>query len=97
MIYQALKGEKTQRTIEYLGTDFKTYKIYLEKTFKPGMTWENHGTVWHIDHIVPLMYQNPTREEVIKRLHYKNTHAMFAKENLSKGNRFISDVNYHSD
>lgn len=29
-------------------------KRHLEKLFTPEMTWENYGTVWEIDHKVPL-------------------------------------------
>ena len=53
------------------------------------MTWENYGKIWHIDHIVPINYNNPTLEEVIKRLHYLNTQPLWASENISKGNRYI--------
>ena len=30
------------------------------------MNWENHGKLWHIDHIIPLKYNNPSIEEVIE-------------------------------
>ena len=55
-----------------------------------GMSWENYGAVWDIDHIVPIKYQNPTIEEVIERLHYKNTQPLWKKDNIVKGNRYIS-------
>lgn len=28
-------------------------KSHLESNFQPGMTWENRGKFWHIDHILP--------------------------------------------
>ena len=93
---QALKSQKTKHSIEYLGCDIETYKIYLSGMLqknipsKTDMTWENYGTVWHIDHIVPLKYENPTLEEIIKRLHYKNTQPLWAEDNLSKSNKYIS-------
>ena len=49
------------------------------------MTWDNYGE-WHIDHITPLKYNNPSLEEVIERLHYTNTQPLWAEDNLSKGN-----------
>ena len=52
------------------------------------MTWETHGD-WHIDHITPLKYNNPTIEEVMERLHWTNTQPLWASENISKSNRFI--------
>ena len=52
------------------------------------MTWENHGE-WHIDHIIPLMYETPTLKDIVKRLHYTNTQPLSAKANMEKGNRYI--------
>ena len=33
--------------------------------------------------------KEPTIDDIIKRLHYTNLQPMWAKENLSKGNKFI--------
>ena len=58
------------------------FKKHIEKSFQEGMSWGNHGDVWHIDHIIPLKYENPTLEEVIERLHYTNTQALTIADNL---------------
>jgi hypothetical protein len=89
-VYRALKKSKSKKSIEYLECDIDTYKKYIEKQFVEGMTWDNYGTEWHIDHIVPLKYNNPKIEEVIKRLHYENTQPLWVKDNLIKGNQYIS-------
>jgi hypothetical protein len=94
-IYKALKtcgGLKTKRTQQYIGCDYSTLKIHIEKQFKPGMNWENHGSSWHVDHIIPIKYENPTEKDldiVIQRLHYTNLQPLWASENMSKGNRWI--------
>jgi hypothetical protein len=87
-VRHGLKANKSKHSIEYLGCPIDEFKQHIEKQFKEGMTWDNHGE-WHIDHIVPLKYNNPTIEEVIERLHYTNTQPLLASENMSKGNRFI--------
>jgi hypothetical protein len=84
----ALKGNKSQRSVQYLGCTIKEYKVYIEAKLEQWMTWANHGE-WHIDHITPLLYKNPTLKELKKRLHYTNTQPLEAKENISKGNRRI--------
>jgi len=87
-IYHALKRKKTKRTMEYLRCTIEEFKKHIEDQFQEGMTWDNHGD-WHIDHIIPLYYENPSIEEVIERLHYKNTQPLWAEENISKGNRYV--------
>ena len=87
-VRKALKCEKSKRSVEYLGCSIDEFKEHIEKKFQEGMTWDNHGE-WHIDHFIPLKYENPTIEEVIERLHYTNTQPLWASENMSKGNRFI--------
>jgi len=91
-IHAALKSDKTERSIEYLGCTIVEFKAHIESQFTEGMTWENHGT-WHIDHIVPIKFkkdgQVPTSEDTIERLHWRNTQPLWAAENIAKGNRFV--------
>lgn len=88
-VREALKSNKRRHTLEYLDCSVVQLKQHLESQFKHDMTWENHGALWHIDHIVPVHYQTPTLEEVIGRLHYTNLQPLYVKDNLTKGNRFV--------
>ena len=94
-VYHALQGNKEMSSKEYLGCDIQMLRQHIESQFTEGMSWKNYGSEWHIDHKVPLKYQQngqpPTLEEVAERLHYTNTQPMWASENISKGNRFISE------
>jgi hypothetical protein len=57
------------------------------KLFKPGMTWENYGTYWHIDHKVPVVVHNFNRPEDIDfRLCWalRNLQPLEALENMKK-------------
>ncbi len=91
-IREAMKANKSKKSLEYLGCDIATFRTHLESTFKENMTWENQGE-WEIDHIIPVAYKQdgvePSIEEVGLRLHYTNTQAMWASENRAKGNRYI--------
>lgn len=86
--WTALKSKKTKRSIEYVGCTIEDFKTHLESKFTEGMTWETQGK-WHIDHIIPLKYGNPSLEETIERLHWTNTQPLWASENMAKGNRYI--------
>ena len=83
------KKRKRNSSTEHLGCNTETFKKHIEQQFTEGMSWENYGK-WHIDHRIPLKYNKPSLEEVVKRLHYTNTHPMWASENISKGCRYIS-------
>lgn len=87
-VRNSLKNNKELSSKEYLGCNVEELKMHIENQFHEGMTWDNYGE-WHIDHIVPLKYENPTLEETIKRLHFSNTQPLWAKDNIAKGNRFI--------
>ena len=51
------------------------------------MNWKNYGE-WHLDHIIPISYAKK-EEEIYELNHYTNFQPLWAKDNLSKGNRFI--------
>ena len=103
-VWGALKRNKSKKSLEYLGCDIPTFKEHIEKSFKEGMNWDNHGygdDCWNIDHIIPVLYKQdniePSVEEVGKRLHYTNCQALWSSENISKGNRYISDYRIDSE
>lgn len=81
------KNTKTGSAVRDLGCTIEELKVYLEKQFKDGMTWQNHGK-WHIDHIIPLISFNlEDREQFLKACHYTNLQPLWAKDNLSKGGK----------
>lgn len=86
-ICRGKKIDKAYRTIELLGCSIQDARLHIEKQFKEGMTWENHGThTWHIDHIKPCALFDLTKpEEQKKAFHYTNLQPLWAEENLRKG------------
>jgi hypothetical protein len=79
---------KTSKTMTILGTDYKTFKEYLEGLWEPWMSWDNYGLYkmdtfnygWDIDHIIPTSSAK-TEEEVLKLNHYTNLKPLCSKVN----------------
>lgn len=79
---------KNVHTESLNGCSWEQLKQHLEQQFNEGMTWDNYGSVWHIDHIIPIASFNLTvKEEQVKCFHYTNLQPLFAKDNLTKGSR----------
>ena len=82
------RGTKAGRRWEDLvGYTVDQLKKQLEKLFEPGMTWNNYGTYWHIDHKIPIAVFNFERPEDIDfRLCWslKNLQPLEAKDNNRK-------------
>jgi len=84
------KIHKDNQTRNILGIDLEGFKKYLEIKFQPNMTWDNYGE-WHIDHTIPLNSAN-SEEELYKLCHYTNLQPLWAKDNLSKGCKILSEL-----
>lgn len=79
---------KKETTLKLIGCTLEELKIYLENRFKKGMSWQNYGE-WHIDHIKPISsFDLNIIENQKKAMHYTNLQPLWAKENISKGNKF---------
>ena len=78
------KGEMS--SFEIIGCSKDDLRKHLESNFKGGMTWQNYGSYWHIDHIVPLISAK-SPEEVKKLCHWTNLQPLTAFENISKGSK----------
>lgn len=76
---------------ELVGYSFEELINHLESKFKTGMTWDNYGTYWHIDHITPMSWFSfeSTEDEAFKKCwSLSNLQPLEAALNISKGNRF---------
>ena len=85
-------GQKKGSISKLIGCEWESLIAHLESQFKPGMTWENYGTIfehgdgWHIDHIRPCnSWPDLTDIEQQKEcFHWSNLQPLWAKENLQK-------------
>lgn len=85
MLRLAKAKKNGRRTTSFLGTTFEDAKIRLESKFRKGMTWQNHGSVWEIDHIVPLASFDLSKPESLKFAnHISNLQPLFIYENRKK-------------
>lgn len=89
-----LSGQKKSAwTMRVVGCTRDFLVSYLESKFKDGMSWENHGKTWHVDHIRPCASFDLTKEENVKAcFHYTNLQPLFAKDNILKRDRWIDSA-----
>lgn len=76
---------RTER-VRLTGCSMWFLKEWLEAQFSVGMTWENYGSVWHIDHKRPRASFNLLDpKDQHDCYHYSNLQPLFAQDNLAKG------------
>jgi hypothetical protein len=57
---------KIKSTKKYVGTKYENVARWLEFNFTDEMTWENYGTFWDIDHVIPVSKWDLKNEEEIE-------------------------------
>lgn len=78
-------GKKANKTMSYHGCTIQELISHVESTWQSGMSWENYGTYWEIDHIKPIaMFNFEEQSEIYRCFNYKNLQALTREENLSK-------------
>ena len=63
----------------------------IEKKFALGMSWDNYGEVWQVDHIDPLAhlaYLGESDENFIKAWSLSNLQPLLVSDNAAKGSIF---------
>jgi len=98
-VYKALKrtngGKYGSKTLDALGYEISDLKEHLEKQFDDHMTWDNYGTYWHVDHILPQSlypYDSLDHPNFKKMWALENLQPLEGIENIKKGNKVIQDT-----
>lgn len=89
-IRRSLRSPKDAALIKAVGYGIDDLRIHLERQFTGRMSWGNYGTLWHIDHIVPLRcftFDDINDEEFKRAWALSNLRPLWKKKNLQKGGR----------
>jgi hypothetical protein len=87
---KALKRNKNKSSIEYLGCDIEFLKKWLEFRFDENMNWDNLGSYWHIDHILPINRFNLINDnDKMICFHWTNLQPLTSTENLQKKDKLL--------
>jgi hypothetical protein len=90
LLHRGMRTESPSKSkySEMLGYTWHDLRRHLEAQFSPEMTWENNGTVWQIDHIIPLSsfrYHSTDDEEFKKCWALSNLRPLLTHLNQKKG------------
>jgi hypothetical protein len=85
-----MRADRRCKTEQYVGCSFEEAKRAIESKFELGMSWDNYGTAWELDHIQPMSsfdLSNP--DQAMKVNHISNLQPMHPHFNRSKGNKIF--------
>src|SRR6185369_5813664 len=83
------KNKKSAKTKDLVGCPIEDLWKRLASQFRPGMTPENYGSVWHVDHKRPCAsfdFSNPEHQR--QCFHYSNLQPLFIEENRAKRDKW---------
>jgi hypothetical protein len=86
---------KNDTTMNYIGCNIQYLREWFEYNFTDEMNWDNYGSLWSIDHIIPVCKFDLTIEdEKLKCWNWSNLMPVNIKYNSSKKLIDMSQVNY---
>lgn len=85
-ILKAIRQRKASTTMKTVGCSLAQLKQWIEANFAKGMTWDNYGTYWHVDHVLPASSFNHSDPNQVRLCwHWTNLKPLEAIENMRKG------------
>jgi len=86
-------GVKSERTLTYVGCSLNFLMSWFEFQFDKNMSWSNHGTYWHIDHIKPCASFDLTDNDMLHECYnWSNLRPVYFLENLSKSDKVDNEL-----
>ncbi len=87
--------EKNDTTMNYIGCNIQYLREWFEFNFTEEMNWDNYGSYWSIDHIIPVCKFDLTDEnEKLKCWNWTNMMPVQINFNSKKKNIDMNQINY---
>lgn len=90
-VYQALLAQgqaKTKHLHEYLECTPAFFQEWIQFQFYDGMTMENYGPFWHIDHVKPCSAFDLSKQDQVREcFHWSNCRPYREGKNLQKSDK----------
>lgn len=90
----ALHGkQKSGSAVEDLGCSIPEFRLYIENQFEEGMSWDNYGEVWELDHVIPLnQFDLSNRMELLEACNWLNIRPLSCEDNRSRPRQILGVV-----
>ena len=78
-------GKMSHSMMDYLGMTITQFTQWIEWQFISTMSWDNHGVVWEIDHVVPCkLFDLSNIDDVRVCFRWNNLRPLIKQENAEK-------------
>jgi len=92
-VYYSLRSNKRKKHWEdIVGYTTSQLMKHLEKQFDDKMNWDNYGSYWHVDHIIPqswFIFKSYIDIGFKMCWDLENLQPLSAINNMKKGNRYV--------
>jgi len=86
---------KNDSTMNYIGCNIQYLREWFEYNFTDEMNWDNYGSFWSIDHIIPVCkFDLTVEDQKLKCWNWSNLMPVTVKFNSSKKEIDSNQVNY---
>jgi len=87
--------KKDNTTMNYIGCNIQYLKEWFEFNFTSEMNWDNYGSFWSIDHIIPVCkFDLTVEDEKLKCWNWSNMMPVTVKFNSSKKQIDMNQIDY---
>lgn len=85
-MHRAIRGKfRAGSAVRDLGCTIAEFRVFLEAKFRDGMTWDNWGSIWELDHIQPLSrFDLRDRTQFLAACHFSNHQPLLITEHRAK-------------
>lgn len=85
--------KKETSTFDMLGCEVEFFRKWIEFQFDADMSWDNIGSHWHFDHVIPCASFDLSKiAELQECFNWQNIRPLQASENLQKHDKIIPHV-----